>query len=153
MFLNMLCWKKLMTWRNILPYLQGEIWQLEVLVVMPCYQRCLFTCCWWWVQSLNDYNCIAWLMMTLSCAGKQFKPCNIFLCKADTLTFLQQAYQCLTVIQIIVLGKSRACVLVLYGVFFKKLDTFTTLCFTGTGAPFAAGRMWILLMTQHADNI
>jgi hypothetical protein len=37
--------------------------------------------------------------------------------------------------------------------FFNKLDAFTALRFTGTGSPLAAGRMRILPMTQHADNI
>jgi hypothetical protein len=40
-----------------------------------------------------------------------------------------------------------------YRMFYSKFDAFTALRFTRTGAPLAAERMRILLMTQHADNI
>jgi hypothetical protein len=37
--------------------------------------------------------------------------------------------------------------------FFNKIDAFTALRFTTTGAPPAAKRTRILPMIQHADNI
>jgi hypothetical protein len=43
--------------------------------------------------------------------------------------------------------------IMLYRMFFNKIDAFTALLFTGIGAPLAAERMRILLMTQHASNI
>jgi hypothetical protein len=42
---------------------------------------------------------------------------------------------------------------IVQGVFFDKLDAFTTLCFTAISAPLATKRMRIWPMTQHADNI
>jgi hypothetical protein len=34
----------------------------------------------------------------------------------------------------------------IYRLFFNKVDAFTALCFTGTGAPLTVGRMRILLI-------